>query len=289
MGVLLVVAGAVVAVVTAVRLRRLGGSGVPGQRVAMVAEAAYLVLLLFFLAYHAARLNWLFVLVEVLLIVLGGVLVRVLVAYGSNRPEQAPAPAPDPMMTPGDTPPRREFTVPRPSLGGGVFLLAALTALAVVPVLVHNPAPATPVERASGKFTEHVDQVHGPAAMTVVSTDAAPQLADAGVPGGEAVPVRQYSTSDRQVTVLVAHHIQCTPQAVVASRDGGTVTVVVVAAPAPNAASLFPGTSARCAPQDPFTVRTAVDFWLPSDDPDAGQPITTITDTGANGPAARVP
>lgn len=259
-----------VVVVAGVRLVRLRGDRHAGALSRAVAgETLYLCAVLGLLAGQADWLGWQQTVASGGLAVIGALLVRV--AFAATA-----------VAAPG--PPRAKPI--RPSAGVLAWYVAGLTLVIVVPVFLGRPAPRppSPVEAAAEAFGGRIDGVLAPAETTVVERSGTPRVADAGVDRGEAVPVRQFRVDDRQVSLVVAHHLQCGPRAVVVARAGGVVSVAVVAAPAPNADALF-GVAhpRRCAPDGAFTRRTVVNLRL-----GAAAGITGVTDAGAGGPAARV-
>jgi hypothetical protein len=261
----------VVVVAAGFRLARLRDDPHAGALTRAVAgETIYLSAMLGFVAYHADWLPWPRVIVAGGLTVFGVLLIRVaLIASAAGEPRPAPG---------------------RTSPGRVAWYVAGLTLAVVLPVLLARPAPRpqSAVEVAAETFGGRIDNALSVADTPVIDQHRVPRAADAAVAGGEAVPVQQYRVDGRQVSLVVTHHLQCSPRAVVVARDGDTVAVAVVAAPAPNADALFgaspgPGAAQRCAPDGAFTWRTVVNVRLGA----TGQ-VSGLSDAGAHGPATRV-
>lgn len=248
---LLVVIAAVVVAggVRVVRLR--GDEHVVALRRAVVGETVYLAGMLGFLAYHADWLPWPQLIVFGCMSVVGALLLRVLL-----------------ISTTEGMPPLRPIRRRAPTPVLAACYLAGLTLVIVVPVILTKPSPpaVSSADAAARKFGGRIDKV-----MAIEAVSTAPE--------GDRVPVAQYSVDGTRLSLVVAHHLQCTPQAVALSEDGGAVSVTLVATPAPKAAEIFK--DGRCAPDGPFTWRTVVNVTTTG-------AVSTVTDAGAGGPASRV-
>ncbi|MEV7630372.1 hypothetical protein [Actinoplanes sp. NPDC089786] len=249
---LLVVTAAVVVAggVRVVRLR--GDEHVVALRRAVVGETVYLAGMLGFLAHHADWLPWPQLIIFGCMSVLGVLLLRVLLIATTGA---------GPLLRPM---PRR---APTPVLAA--CCLAGLTLVIVIPVILTEPSPpsVSTTDAAARRFGGRIDKV-----MTLEAKSTAPK--------GDRVPVAQYSVDGTRLSLVVAHHLQCTPYAVALSDDGrGAVSVTVVAVPAPKAGEFFK--DGRCAPGGPFTRRTVVKVTTTG-------AVSTVSDTGAGGPASRV-
>ena len=249
---LLVVIAAVVVAgeVRVVRLR--SDEHVVALRRAVVGETVYLAGMLGFLAYHADWLPWPQLIIFGCMSVVGTLLLRVLL-----------------ISTTAGQPPLRPIRRRAPTPVLAACYLAGLTLVMVMPVILTKPSPpaVSTTDAAARRFGGHIDKV-----MTIEAKSTAPK--------GDRVPVAQYSVEGTRLSLVVAHHLQCTPQSVALSDDGGgAVSVAVVAVPTPKAAEFFK--DGRYAPDGPFTRRTVVNVTTT----DA---VSTVSDTGAGGPAARV-
>jgi hypothetical protein len=172
---------------------------------------------------------------------------------------------------------------PRRVRRAATFPVVIPAAAVIGAVVMWGMAPQlTADERDAARFGVKVDQHLRAPRVAVTFLDRRPDISDAGVDGGMAVPIEQYVLDGRTLTLLIWHHGLCLPAAVVLGPGPDALDAVVVATPFKVAPSGRVGATHDCRadPSQPFNLRTAIDIDLP-----ANLRVTNVDDVGAGGAA----